>query len=177
MRAIIVTDFDGHLRKLMWLTEFNDGVSTGIYDTKQDPHATYHADGTFHVRFTKGEHRLKFAEEKKVPLNQIEPKEQLLGTNFVYNDDVMARQPQFTLDFSADALMVLGQSVFRDVGYLALNIYVIHRSHEAKFIMQTYSSYEDKSYSLVALNVFKLHLFADHEVGVIIYKRRAHRLC
>ena len=172
MRAIIATDFDGQLRKLIWLTEYDQGVSAGICDAKRDPHATYHVDGKFHFKFTGDDGVLKFAEEKKVPLNQIAVEEQLLGTQFVYAEDIMTRLPQFTSDPRADALLVLGQSAFRDVGYLAFNIEIIHRTHEPAFLTHAYSFYEDKSYMLVTVNLFALHAFTDHQLGVIIYKGR-----
>lgn len=172
MRAIIATDFDGGLRKLIWVTEYDEGVSAGICDAKRDPHASYHVDGTFHFKFMGDDRVLKFAEEKKVPLKQIAVEEQLLGTQFVYTEDTMTRLPQFTPDPRADALLVLAQSVFSDVGYLAFYICIIHRSHEPAFLTQAYSSYEDKSYMLVTVNLFKLEVFTDHQVGVIIYKRR-----
>jgi hypothetical protein len=37
MRAIIATDFDGYLRKLIWLTENQTGVSTGICERTPNP--------------------------------------------------------------------------------------------------------------------------------------------
>jgi hypothetical protein len=172
MRAIIATDFDGQLRKLIWLTEYADGVSAGICDAKHDPHATYHVDGTYHHKFNKKGQVLEIFPEKKLPLRDVAVEQQLLGTGFAYSDDIMARLPQFTPDPRADVLLVLTQSVFSDVGYLTFNIYIIHRTHEATFLTQAYSSYEDKSYVLVMVNLFGLEFFTDHEVGVIIYKRR-----
>jgi hypothetical protein len=46
VRAIIATDFRGELRKLVWLTENNTGVSAGICESGPDPHATYHVGDT-----------------------------------------------------------------------------------------------------------------------------------
>jgi hypothetical protein len=129
-------------------------------------------DGRFHCKFTNDEQVLKFIDEKKVPLNQLAVEQQLLGTGFPYSDDIMARLPQFTPDRRADVLLVLAQSVFSDVGYLAFYICIIHRSHEPAFLAHAYSSYEDKSYMLVTVNLFGLEFFTDHQVGVIIYKRR-----
>ena len=50
MRAIICTDYSGHLRKLIWLTENKTGISAGICEPDTNPHATYHVDGTYHVK-------------------------------------------------------------------------------------------------------------------------------
>jgi hypothetical protein len=171
MRTIIATDFGGQLRKLTWVTENRRGVSAGICDPKHNPHATYHVDGTFHYKLA-SEKRVSKITETKVPLKQFAGEQQLLGTGFVYNDNIMSRLPEFTPDRRVDVLLVLGQSVFRDVGYLAFNIYLIHRTHEPAFLAQAYSFYEDKSFMLVTVNLSKLHLFTDHELGVIIYKRR-----
>jgi hypothetical protein len=172
MRAIIATDFDGQLRKLIWLTEYENGVSAGICDPEHNPHASYHPDGTFHCKFTKEERVLKFIDEKKLPLNELALEQQLLGTGFAYSDDIMRRLPQFTPDPRLDVLQVLAQSVFSDVGYLAFHIYIMHRSHETAFLTNAYSSYEDKSFMLVTVNLFRLEFFTDHQLGMIIYKRR-----
>jgi hypothetical protein len=69
-----------------------------------------------------------------------------------------------------DALLVLGQSVFSDIACASFNIYVLHRSYEAKFVSEAYSSYEDLSFMVVAVSLFGLHIFTDHQLGVIIYK-------
>jgi hypothetical protein len=172
MRAIIATDFDGRLRKLIWVTESDDGVSAGVCDAKHNPHASYHVDGTFHFKFTNEEGESKLFNQKKPPLNQLAVEQQLLGTQFVYNDDIMAQLPQFTPDPRADVLLVLPQPVFSDVGYLAFHIHIINRTHEPAFLTQAYSSYEDKSFTLASVNLFGLHCFTDHQVGVIVYKRR-----
>jgi hypothetical protein len=71
-----------------------------------------------------------------------------------------------------DSLLVLGQSVFSDIACASFNIDIVHRTHEANFVAGAYSSYEDKSFMLVAVNLFALHWFTDHQIGVIIYKGR-----
>jgi DNA modification methylase len=64
------------------------------------------------------------------------------------------------------------QSVFRDIACAAFNIYIVNRNHEASFVADAYSSYEDKSFMVVAVNLFGLHVFTDHQLGVIVYKGR-----
>jgi hypothetical protein len=129
-------------------------------------------DGTCHHKITSQGRVSQIFPEKKAPLRDIATEQQLLGTGFAYTDDIIARLPQFTPDRRADVLLVLAQSVFTDVGYLAFNICIIHRSHEPAFLTQPYFSYEDKSYMLVTVNLFGLQFFTDHQLGVIIYKRR-----
>jgi hypothetical protein len=82
----------------------------------------------------------------------------------------MKRLPVFTPNRRVDALLVLGQSVFRDIACASFNIYALHRSYEAKFIREAYSDYEDSSFIVVAVDLFGLHIFTDHQLGVIIYK-------
>ena len=82
----------------------------------------------------------------------------------------MKRLPIFKPNRRVDALLVLGQSVFSDIGCASFNICVLHRSYEAKFVSNAYSSYEDPSFMVVAVNLFGLHIFTDHQLGVIIYK-------
>src|SRR5213075_2260789 len=67
MRAIIATDFGGHLLKLIWLTENKTGVSAGICDRIPNPHATYHKDGTYHYKITSKGRVLKIFPEKRAP--------------------------------------------------------------------------------------------------------------
>jgi hypothetical protein len=170
VRAIIATDFRGQLRKLVWLTENKTGVSAGICEGIPDPHATYHVDGRYHHKVTSKGQLLTMFPEKRVPLRSISAKAQLFGTSALYDDAIMKRLPIFTPNRRVDALLVLGQSVFRDIACASFNIYVLHRSYEAKFVSEAYSSYEDSSFMVVAVNLFGLHIFTDHQLGVIIYK-------
>src|SRR5204862_6415694 len=135
-------------------------------------HATYHVDGTYHHKFTSKGRVLKIAPEKKVPLKDIATEQQLLATGFFYIDDIITRLPRFTPDRRIDALLVLGQSVFSDIACASFSICIVHRAYEAKFVTEAYSSYEDGSFMVVAVNLFALHEFTEHQLGVIIYKRR-----
>ncbi len=171
MRAIIATDFAGHLRKLIWFTENKTGISAGLYDRKTNAHATYHVDGTYHQKLTHRGRIIKFpTTERKPPLQSITIKEQLLGTAAFYADTIMNRLPRFTPDGRADIIVILGQSVFSNIRCAAFNSYILHRNHEAAFLKDAYSLYEDESFMLVTVNVFGLDLFPDHKVGVIVYK-------
>ncbi len=170
MRAIIATDFGGQLRKLVWLTENKSGLSAGICESIPDPHATYHVDGTYHNKIRSKGRLLTIAPEKRVPLRSISTKAQLFGTAAFYSDAVMKRLPVFTPNRRVDALLVLGQSVFSDIACASFNIYILHRSYEAKFVAEAYSCYEDRSFMVVAVDLFGLHIFTDHQLGVIIYK-------
>jgi hypothetical protein len=170
MRAIIATDFEGHLRKLIWLTENRAGVSAGICEGTPDPHATYHVDGRFHCKITSKGQVLKFFSEKKPPLTAITGIEQLLGTASFYAQDIMKRLPPFRPDRRVDALLVLGQSVFRDIACASFNVCIVNRDHEAQFVEHAYSSYEAGDFMLVAVNLFRLEHFTSHELGVVIYK-------
>lgn len=172
MRAIIATDFEGQLRKLIWLTENKSGISAGICEGTPDPHATYHADGRFHCKITSEGQVLKVLSDKKPPLTAITTKEQLLGTASFYADNIMKRLPRFRPDRRVDALLVLGQSVFRDIACASFNIYIVNRDYEAQFVQHAYSSYEAGDFMLVAVNLFKLERFTRHELGVVIYKGR-----
>jgi hypothetical protein len=133
MRAIIATDFDGYLRKLIWLTENQTGVSAGICERTPNPHATYHADGRFHCKIKSKGRVLKLTSQKKPPLTAIATTEQLLGTASFYVENTMKRLPRFRPDRRVDALLVLGQSVFRDIGCASFNIY-----DEAGNVIQTH---------------------------------------
>jgi len=170
MRAIIATDFRGTLRKVLWLTENRTGVSAGICERAPDPHATYHVDGMYHHRVRSKGRLLTIAPEKRTPIRSIADQTQLFGTDAFYSEAIMNRLPVFKPNRRVDALLVLGQSVFSDIACASFNIYIIHRSHEAKFVAEAYSFYEDQAFMVVAVNLFGLQIFSDHQVGVIIYK-------
>ena len=170
MRAIIATDFCGELRKVVWLTENKTGISAGICEGVPDPHATYHENGRYHHRVRSKGRLLTIAPEMRPPLRSISTKAQLFGTAAFYDDAIMKRLPVFTPNRRVDALLVIGQSVFRDIACASFNICVLHRSYEAKFIREAYSDYEDSSFMVVAVDLFGLHIFTDHQLGVIIYK-------
>jgi hypothetical protein len=171
MRAIIATDFASQLRKLLWITENNSGVSAGIYDKEADPHATYHVDGTHHFKVKRAgrTHTLK---KKKRLLTSIDTEEGVLNTSAYYTENVMKRLPKFTSDERADILIVIGRSVFHDIGSASFEFSIIHRSYEPQFIREAYSSYQHQNFILISVNVFALQRFTSHKVGVLIYKGR-----
>lgn len=173
MRAIVCTDYEGTLRKLIWVTENKSGISAGIYERDTDPHATYHADGTYHHKIThRGRTVTAFAPEQKPPLSAISTQAHLLGTAASYGADTMQRLPEFKADGRANAVVVLSQSAFRGINCAALNSYIINRNHEEAFLSNAYASYENGSFMLISVNVFSLHHFRDHKVGVIVYRGR-----
>lgn len=173
MRAIICTDFSGHLRKLIWVTECKNGISIGLYDSSDaDPHATYHVDGTYHCKITQRGQTFKFAPEKKTPLESISAKEPLLGTAAFYSEDTMSRLPVFLPDGRADNTVILSQSVFSGIRCAAFAGYILHRNYESDFLDDAYSDYENDSFMLVSVNVFGLETFPEHKVGIIVYRGR-----
>ena len=177
MRAIICTDYAGHLRKLIWVTENKTGVSAGTCERDTNSHATYHVDGTYHNKLTHRGETLALWPTKKVPLASIKAKEQLPGAAAFYAEDTMGLLPLFTLDDRADCMVILGQSVFNNIRCAAFNSYILHRTHETDFLRDAYSCYENGSFTLVAVNVFSLELFPDHKVGMIVYNGRGDAAC
>jgi len=170
MRAIIATDFESKLRKLLWITENSTGVSAGICERQPNSHATYHIDGTFHCKIRSKGRVLKLMRQQKPPLNAITSQQQLLGTAAFYADNTMTRLPLLTSDTRVDTLLVLGRSVFRDIDSASFNISILHRSFESRFIDDAYSSYEDGSFLLVAVHLLPLTRCPQQRVGVVIYK-------
>ena len=96
----------------------------------------------------------------------------LLVTGAFYADDTMRRLPLLSSDPRVDTLLVLGQSVFRDIGCASFSISILHQSCASRFIDGAYSSYEDGSFALVAVHLFPLERFPEQKVGVVIYKGR-----
>jgi hypothetical protein len=172
MRAIIATDFRGTLRKVLWITENRNGISAGICERAPDPHATYHVDGRYHHKIRSKGRLLTIGPEKKTPIRSLAEQAQLFDSAAFYTHAIMNRLPIFKPNRRIDALLVLGESVFSDIAFASFNICLVHRSYEAKFVAGAYSSYEDQSFMVVAVNLFGLHIFSDHQVGVIIYKSK-----
>jgi len=129
-------------------------------------------DGTYHHKLTHCGRTVKISTPgKKTPLVSITVKQQLLGTAAFYADDTMTRLPRFTPDGRVNHCRA-GPSVFSNIRCAAFNSYIFHRNHEVAFLGDTYSAYEDGSFTLVAVNVFCLECFPNHKVGMIVYKGR-----
>jgi hypothetical protein len=130
-------------------------------------------DGTYHHKLThRGRTVTMTTSGKRMPLASILAKQQLFGTAAFYADETMNRLPPFTPDGRTHAIVILRQSVFSNIHCAAFNSYILHRKHESAFLGDAYSTYENGSFSLVAVNVFGLEFFPDHKVGTIIYKGR-----
>src|SRR5215210_6279579 len=102
MRAIIATDFESELRKVVWITENATGVSAGICEAKANPHATYHIDGTHHCKITSKGRVLTLTREKKSRLDAITSKQPLLATAAFYAHNTMKRLPHLRSEPRAD---------------------------------------------------------------------------
>jgi len=170
MRAFVCTDFENERRNLVWLTEYNTGVSVGLYDGDADPHATYHTDGTFHHKVrSRGTRFCISGSQSKPPLSKIPEEEQLLNTCVFYSKDIMSRHTKFKPDPRTSVVVVLPHSLFLGNNAIALNSSIINRTHEEVFIQHAYDSHRDGSFKLVAIHVFALDLFPNHKVGLVVY--------
>src|SRR5437667_9822760 len=99
----------------------------------------------YHQMVRRKERLRTIAPEKRTPIRSIADQTRLFGTDAFYSEAIMNRLPVFKPNRRVDALLVLGQSVFSDIACTSINIYIIHRSHEAKVVAGVCSLYEDTS--------------------------------
>ena len=94
MRAFVCTDYGSVIRKLVWLNESRAGVYVGMYDKSANPHASYHADGTHHLKIVhRGEEVTPF-QEQKLPICSIPTYHSILGHTAFYEDSTMSQPAQ-----------------------------------------------------------------------------------
>jgi hypothetical protein len=133
MRAFVCTDYDSTIRKLVWLNESSAGVYVGLYDEKDDPHTSYHADGRHHTKLTRGGNEIEVFRAQHQPIASIATYQQIISTGAFYADKTMHRLPQFVSGSKETAFVLIGRGIFRHVEALAMNTFIVKRDYEATF--------------------------------------------
>jgi hypothetical protein len=170
MRAFVCTDHDSTIRKLVWLNESSAGVYVGLYDEKDDPHTSYHADGRHHTKLTRGGNEIEVFRAQHQPIASIARYQQIISTGAFYADKTMHRLPQYESGSKETAFVLIGRGIFRHVEALAMNTFIVKRDYEATFLEQIYSDYQTDSYEVVAVTAFSLEHFPSHNVSVVLYR-------
>jgi hypothetical protein len=170
MRAFVCTDYDSTIRKLVWVNESPAGVYVGLYDEKDDPHTSYHADGRQHTKLIRGGKEIELHREQHEPIVSILTYRQIIGTGAFYADKTMHRLPQFQSESKETAFVLIGRAIFRHVEALAMNTFILKREYEAKFLNRMYADYQTGSYELVAVSTFRLEHFPSHNVSIVLYR-------
>jgi hypothetical protein len=170
MRAFVCTDYDSTIRKLVWLNESPAGVYVGLYDEKDDPHTSYHADGRHHTRITRGGKEVEISREQGEPIASIARYQQIIGTGAFYADNTMRRLPQFESESKETAFVLIGRAIFRHVEALGMNTFIVKRDYEATFLKRMYADYQTGSHELVAVSTFRLEHFRSHSVSIVLYR-------
>jgi len=170
MRAFVCTDYDSTIRKLVWLNESPAGVYVGLYDEKDDPHTSYHADGRHHTKIIRGGKELEIFREQREPIASIPTYQQIISSGAFYADKTMRRLPHFESGSKETAFVLLGRAIFRHVEALAMNTFIVKRDYEATFLKRMYADYQTGSYELVAVCTFRLEHFPSHNVNIVLYR-------
>ena len=141
-----------------------------MYDEKDDPHTSYHADGRHHTKIIRGGKELEIFREQREPITSISKYQQIIGTGAFYADNTMRRLPQFENESKETAFVLIGRAIFRHVEALAMNTFIVNRDYEATFLKRMYADYETGSYELVAVCTFRLEHFPSHNVSIVLYR-------
>jgi len=172
MRVSICTDHKSIVRQIVWLNESRSGVYVGMYDERANPHTSYHADGRHHVKITQQRKELVIFEEQRKPITSISGNESIITHGAFYTDEIMDRLPQLDSKRKETAIVLIGASIFRHVGALAMNTFIVNRKYERQFLGAMYADYEMDHHELVTVNSFTLEHFPSHELSVVLYRVR-----
>jgi hypothetical protein len=172
MRAFVCTDYDSTIRKLVWLNESRAGVYVGMYDEKDNPHTSYHADGRHQSKMTLGGKEVEVFREQRKSITSISGYQQIISHAAFYADNTMRRLPQFESESKETAFVVIGRAIFRHVEVLAMNTFIVKRQYEARFLKRMYVDYETDSFELVAVSTFRLEHFPSHNVSIVLYRAK-----
>ncbi len=168
MRALVCTDYKDALYKLVCAHETPNGVYLAVCHTTADLHASYHTDGTHHLKH-KGK-RVPMVLPQGPPIDSIDTRQQIMGHTTIYSDSTMAHASPMKRDNRLTALVLLSHVLFQNISAMSLNSYILHRDIESQFLQDAYADYQNESFDLVAVNTFTLDNFKKHKVGLIFYR-------
>jgi len=175
MRAFVCTDYGSVIRKLVWLNESRAGVYVGMYDKAANPHASYHADGTHHMKIVHRGTEVTSFQEQKLPICSIPTYHSILGHGAFYEDSTMSQLPEFRTTPKETAFVLISHAIFRHIGALAMNMFIVNRTHELEFLSQMYARYQDDTFDLVTVSIFRLEHFPSHNLSVVLYRGKKGR--
>jgi hypothetical protein len=191
MRALIISEIDGSLRKLVRVTEHKGGIYVFFYGPWKTGHLAYHLDGTvlmknsssrtLHYYYSRNGNKIGKSRDEKfvyVPMGKRLPIEEIekfiiITTYGIPLDKAYeeAATDDYVRSKDANAIIYINPEIIKRQKILNIIPCIVHKGFEKECIEHFHKSYrnsEEQTFEVLNANFFKLDNFQGFLVGIIL---------
>jgi hypothetical protein len=162
MRVAFCTRHGSSIHRLVWGGESKAGFYVGVLGAREDSHASYHTDGTRHVRIGSQYHN-RFAD---TPINEFQGFKQLDHFSLSLTKTWFNSKTLYAGDEKTESVVLLDEKLLQDKDTLALNVWLTDRKSEQDLLAVTAKGLaSDPRFTLVGEFVASLDNFPEHKVA------------
>jgi hypothetical protein len=172
MRAVILSEIDGKLKKIVWVKESEGGVYMFFSGILGKNHRSYHKDGTVHTKIGSN----YFPLDKGTPIqdiagfvnlhNYVIPLEKV--NEFIANDYKSIKD--------VDTIVYVNPEIIKLKRILSIILYIVKKGAEKECLSHLQKSYKESykepknllRFEVLSANFFKLEKFPGYLLGIIL---------
>ncbi len=163
MRIALCTRHGSSIYRLVWVGESKAGIYVGVLGAQEDSHASYHTDGTRHVRIG-SEYHNRFAD---TPIKKFKGFRQLDHFSLSLTKNWFNAKTLYAGDEKTESVVLLDEKLLQDKDTLALDVWLTDRKSEQDLLAVTAKGpASDPKFTLVGEFVASLENFPDHKVAL-----------
>lgn len=168
MRAVILSEIDGVLKKLIWVEECKGGIYMGFYGAANKMHLSYHQDGTVHMK--QGSQYLPMY--KTTPIRDVQNFVSLQHYGITLEKGYEFAASDYRGSKGANAVIYINPDIIRRKRILNVIPYIIQKGKEEECLcclQESYISSKDgQTFEVISANFFKLDKFREYLVGIML---------
>ncbi len=168
MRAVILSEIDGALKKLVWVEECKGGIYMGFYGSANKMHFSYHQDGTVHMK--SGSQYLPMY--KTTPIQDIKNFVSLHNYGITLEKGYEFAASDYKNSKGANSVIYINPDIIRRKRILNIVSYIIQKNKEEECLRCLKESYinskDGQTFEVISANFFKLDRFCNYLVGIML---------
>ena len=168
MRAVILSEIERTLKKLICIEECKGGIYMGFYGAANKMHISYHQDGTVHMKV--GSQYLPMFKTK--PIFDIQSFVSLQHYGITLEKGYEFAASDYKGSKGANSVIYINPDVIRRKRILNIIPYIIQKGAEEDCIRDLKESYIDledgQTFEVISANFFKLDKFPEYLVGIML---------
>lgn len=168
MRAVVLSEINGILKKIVWIEECLGGFYMGFYGAAGKMHLSYHKDGTVHMK--SGSQYMPMY--KATPIQDVKGFVALHSYGITLEEGYEFATSNYKGSKGANAVVYINPEIIRRKRILNVIPYIVKRGAEEECLRRLQASYEGshdgQSFEVLSANLFKLDKFRNYLVGIML---------
>jgi len=168
MRAVIISEIAGTLKKISWVEEGSGGIYMGFYGAAGKMHLSYHVDGTVHMKA--GSECLPMF--TTTPIEKIDKFASLHSYGISLTEDYDFATSDYTGSKGANAIVYINPEIIKRNSILNINPYIVRKGAEKDCLLWQQKTYEplvdNQTFEILNASFFRLDRFSNHFAVIIL---------